>query len=76
MKTGQLTLHMKNYVYFIIFRHVWDSYKTSSRIRGAEETFEVFKYKMTLCGRHMWESYGRCTQIIMRCVDTICFVVA
>jgi len=48
MKIRQLTLHVKTCVYFIIFRHVRDSYKTNDRIRRAEETFEVFKYKLTL----------------------------
>jgi len=76
MKIRQLTLHVKTCVYFIIFRHVRDSYKTNDRIRRAEETFEVFKYKLTLHWCHMWESYGECTQIIMRCVDTIYFGVA
>jgi len=76
MKIGQLTLHMKTWVYFIIFRHVRDSYKTNGRVRGAEETFELFKYKLTLRGCHMWESCGECKQIIMRCVDTIYFGVA
>jgi hypothetical protein len=41
MEIGQLTLHMKTYVHFIIFRHVRDIYKTNDRVRGAEETVEV-----------------------------------
>ena len=52
MKIRQLTFHMKTYGHFIIFRHVRNSYKTNGRVRGTEETFDVFKYKMALRGCH------------------------
>ena len=63
MKLGQLKIHVKTCVHFIIFRHVRDSYKTNGRVRGPEETFDVQNgvKRMPYVRELRWMYANKCT---------------